>query len=337
MLKQRVTLRPSGRAFECGDDASVLDAALKQGVALPYSCRTGTCGACRARVIDGRVHYPHAQPLGLTAEERDEGYALLCQAHAASALVLEVRELDAVAQLKIKTLPARVARMERLSHDVMGLWLKLPAVERLQFLAGQYVDVLLAGGERRSFSIANAPHEDDFIELHVRHVPGGSFTTRVFEEIHERSLLRIQGPLGTFFLREDSTRPILMLAGGTGFAPMKGILSHAFAANVARPIRLYWGVRAARDLYMRAQCERWRAERASFGWTPVLSHPDEDWTGRTGLVHEALLADHPRLADHDVYMAGPPPMIEAARAAFHRAGLPDDQLFYDSFEYQKKL
>jgi CDP-4-dehydro-6-deoxyglucose reductase len=333
----RVTLLPSGREFDAPADANVLDAALAQGVTLSYSCRTGTCGACRVRLVEGRIEYPQGEPLGLTDEERAEGYMLACQAHAAGPLRLEARVVEATAGLPIKTLPARVARMERLSHDVMGLWLKLPAVERLQFLAGQYLDVLLLGGERRSFSIANAPHEDEFIELHVRHVPGGSFTTRVFEEIHEKALLRIQGPLGTFFLREDSARPILMLAGGTGFAPLRGMLVHARAAGITRPITLYWGVRARRDLYAGAWCERWMSEMPGFRFVPVLSEPDADWSGARGWVHDALLAEHAAdLAAHDVYMAGPPPMVAAARDSFHRAGLPDAQLYYDSFDFQKK-
>lgn len=332
-MGHRVTLYPAGRGFEARADERLLEAALRQAVALPYGCRSGGCGVCRARVLAGEVTYPEGPPLGLTDAERAAGYALLCLAHAASDLVLEAHELAGVAELVVKTLPARVARMAKLSPDVMGLWLKLPAVERLQFLAGQYLDILLPDGRRRSFSIANAPHEDALIELHVRHVPGGSFTTRVFEEIHEKSLLRIQGPLGTFFLREDSPRPAILIGGGTGFAPLKSMLSHAFHLGITRPLRLYWGARTARDLYLRDVPERWARERPNFTFVPVLSEPEADWRGRHGFVHRAVLEDHPDLSGFDVYMAGPPAMIEAARYDFAQAGLPSEQLFYDAFEY----
>ncbi len=324
----------------------MLDAARDAGLHLAYGCRTGTCGVCRARLLSGSIDYdayapPGTVPLGLTPEELASGQVLLCQARARSDLELEVREVEGVAGLVIKTLPARIERIEHLAHDVMGLWLKLPKVERLQFLAGQYLDILLSDGRRRSFSLANAPWrspgDNDQLELHVRLVPGGSFTTEVFERLAPKALLRVQGPLGSFFLRDDSTRPILMLAGGTGFAPLKGMIEHTIGASLlegsGREMHLYWGVRAERDLYLKALPERWAREQPWFGWTPVLSEPDAGWQGRTGFVHDALLADHAVLADFDVYMAGPPPMCRAARAAFAAAGLPDAQLYYDSFEF----
>jgi CDP-4-dehydro-6-deoxyglucose reductase len=304
---------------------------------------------CRARLLKGSIDYggyapPGTVPLGLTPEELSTGHVLLCQARPQGDLELEVREVEGVAGLVIKTLPARIERIERLAHDVMGLWLKLPKVERLQFLAGQYLDILLSDGRRRSFSLANAPRADALLELHVRLVPGGAFTTEVFERLQPKALLRVQGPLGSFFLREDSTRPILMIAGGTGLAPLKGMIEHAIAVGSfgggGRTVHLYWGVRAQRDLYLVDLPARWAREQPWFRWTPVLSEPDAGWTGRTGWVHDALLSDYleggrgaAKLADHDVYMAGPPPMCRAARAAFAAAGLPDDQLYYDSFEF----
>jgi CDP-4-dehydro-6-deoxyglucose reductase len=332
----------------------VLDAARDAGLHLAYGCRTGTCGVCRARLLKGTIDYggyapPGTVPLGLTAEEIAGGQVLLCQARPQGDLELEVREVEGVAGLVIKTLPARIERIERLAHDVMGLWLKLPKVERLQFLAGQYLDILLSDGRRRSFSLANAPRADALLELHVRLVPGGAFSTEVFERLQPKALLRVQAPLGSFFLREDSTRPILMIAGGTGFAPLKGMLEHMIemsappfggAEAATRPVHLYWGVRSVRDLYLADLPARWAREHAWFRWTPVLSEPDADWRGRRGWVHDALLFDCAEggaagapLAAHDVYMAGPPPMCRAARAAFASAGLPDAQLYYDSFEF----
>lgn len=325
--------------LECAADRPLLESALAQGVAIPYGCRTGTCGSCRGRLAAGKVDPGPLPPLGLTEEERAGGFVLLCQARPAGDLEVEVQELAGFADLQVKTLPARIERLERLAHDVMGVWLKVPPVERLRFLAGQYLDVLLPDGRRRSFSLANAPHDDALLELHVRLVPGGAFSTEVFERMKPRSLLRVQGPLGTFVLREASPRPVLLMAGGTGFAPIKSMLEHAFAAGTfgARPLRFYWGARAERDLYLRALPERWAAERPSFAWTPVLSEPDPGWRGRTGWVHDALIADHRAdLAAHDVYMAGPPAMCRVAREAFRAAGLPDDQLFYDSFEFSAR-
>lgn len=344
-MSHRVTLRPSGRVLESAADRPVLESALAQGVAIPYGCRTGTCGLCRGRLAAGRVEPGAREPIGLTAEERAAGFVLLCQARPISDLEVEVQELDGFTDLKVKTLPARVERLEKLAHDVMGVWLKVPPVERLRFLAGQYLDVLLPDGRRRSFSLANPPHDDMLLELHVRFVSGGAFSTQVFEQLGPRALLRVQGPLGTFVLRERSSRPLLMMAGGTGFAPLKSMIEHALAAGLigdaGRPVHLYWGARAERDLYRRKLPERWATGNTAFSWTPVLSEPDVDWRGRTGWVHDAILADHAAnhgadLAAHDVYMAGPPAMCRAARAAFRAAGLPDDQLFYDSFEFSAR-
>lgn len=323
--------------LECAADRPVLESALAQGVALPYGCRTGTCGACRGRLASGPVDPGPLPPLGLTEQERAAGYVLLCQARPRGDLEVEAQAIDGLGGQAVKTLPARVERLERLAHDVMGVWLRIPPVERLAFRAGQYIDVLLPDGRRRSFSLANPPHADALLELHVRQVAGGAFSTQVFEQLQARALLRVQGPLGTFVLREASPRPILMLVGGTGFAPAKAMIEHAFAAGLlggGRRLHLYWGARGARDLYLRALPEAWAAREPGFGWTPVLSEPDPAWSGRRGWVHEALLADHARdLADHDVYMAGPPAMCRAAREAFVAAGLPEAQLFYDSFEF----
>ena len=331
----QITIRPSGHVFEAGDDETVLEAALRQGFALPYGCRNGACGSCIGRLLRGEVDYGPRRPPALSGADEADGKALFCQAVAMTDLEIEVREIGAARDIVIKTLPCRVVRLRRLNHDVMEMHLKLPATERLQFLAGQYIDILMKDGRRRSFSLANAPHRDELLELHVRHVPGGAFSDQVFGGMKEKALLRLEGPLGTFFLRDDSPRPLLLMGGGTGFAPLKGMLEHAFETGLTRPMHLFWGVRALRDLYMDTLPRQWAADHVHFSYTPVLSEPlpDDDWTGETGYVHEALLYAYPDLSGHDVYMAGPPPMIQAARAAFTAAGLPEDQLFYDSFDY----
>lgn len=337
-MSYKVRLIPSQREFAVEDGESVLDAALRQGIALPYGCRSGSCGTCACRRVSGEIDYPEGPPLGLSDAEIDEGLILACRAHPHEDLVLEAEELAGLSDIVIKTLPARVVQMEKLNHDTMRVWLKLPAVERLQFLAGQYVDILLRDrGGRRSFSLANAPHADELLELHIRHVPGGEFTTRVFAEMREKALVRLQGPLGGFYLREESARPILLVGGGTGFAPLKAIVEHAFHAGITRRMHLYWGVRQARDLYLPALPEAWTREHANVQFTPVLSEPDAAWSGRIGWVHETVIADHPDLADYDVYMAGPPPMIQAAKQAFLAAGLPYEQLYFDSFDFAPEV
>jgi CDP-4-dehydro-6-deoxyglucose reductase len=256
-------------------------------------------------------------------------------AHAASDLTLQVRETESVAEIQVRTLPCRVVKVEQVCHDVIQLFLKLPEGQRLQFQAGQYLEFLLSDGRRRAFSIANAPHDDEFIELHIRHVDGGKFTDWVFSSLKEKTILRIEAPLGSFVLDESSARPVLFLAGGTGFAPVKGQIEHAFHTGIKRPMSLYWGARSSRDLYMAELAGQWAATHDNFSFVPVLSEPDADWSGRSGWVHEALLADHPDLSGFDIYMAGPPAMVYAARDAFREAGALDEHMFSDAFEYAK--
>jgi CDP-4-dehydro-6-deoxyglucose reductase len=330
-----ITIQPSGHQFQNEDDETVLEAALRQGFAFPYGCRNGACGSCKGRVLAGELDYPGGRPPGLSEADAAVGYALFCQALPHTDLEIEVREIGAAKDIVVKTLPCRVMQMNRLAPDVMELRLKLPASERLQFLAGQYIDVLMKDGRRRSFSLANAPHRDEFLELHVRHVPGGQFTDHVFQTMKEKALLRIEGPLGGFFVREESERPLIFMGGGTGFAPLKAMLEHHFETADARPVALYWGARARADLYQHALVEAWVAAHPQLTYVPVLSDPapEDEWTGRVGFVHAAVATDYPDLSGHDVYMSGPPPMIEAAKAAFFANGLPEAQLYYDSFEY----
>ncbi|MGD8644425.1 MAG: CDP-6-deoxy-delta-3,4-glucoseen reductase [Chromatiales bacterium] len=330
-----VTIQPSGHSFQNEDDETVLEAGLRQGFALPYGCRNGACGSCKGRLLSGEVDHGSTRHSALTEQEEADGYALFCQAVPLTDLTIEVREIGAAKDIVVKTLPCRVMEKRLLAEDVAELKLKLPASERLQFLAGQYIDVLLKDGRRRSFSLANPPHHDEFLELHVRHVPGGYFTDHVFHDMKEKALLRIEGPLGSFFLREDSDRPIILMGGGTGFAPLKGMLEHAFEIDLDRPMHLYWGARAKADLYLDALPRAWAEQRRGFQYTPVLSDPatEDHWSGRVGFVHEAVASDYPDLSGYEVYMSGPPPMIDAAKRAFAERGLPEDQLFYDSFDY----
>jgi len=332
-MSYEVELQPGGKRFFVDDGETVLDAALRQGINLPYGCQSGACGACRARIDSGRIHHRQT-PRALSGRELAAGYALLCQAHAQTPLVIHAQEIAPGQPRRVRNLPARVARLERMAHDVMAVYLKLPKSQRFEFRAGQYVDILLPGGRRRSFSIANAPAQANMLELHVRRVPHGEFTRRVFEELKVKTILRIEGPLGSFFLR-DSDRPAVLVAGGTGFAPVKGMLEDAFAAGTERRLHLYWGVRSARDLYLGERVAEWARTHPNFRFTPVLSEPEpsDRWEGRTGLVHDAVAADYPSLAEYEVYMSGPPAMVDAGKRAFTDRGLDFERLFFDAFDY----
>jgi CDP-4-dehydro-6-deoxyglucose reductase len=328
----KVRIDPHARTISASEGRSVLDAALAAGLNLPHSCKSGHCASCRARLLSGEVRYPNGRPLGITEQEERQGYVLLCQARPLSDLRVEARLIANVEDVEIKTLPCRIANMTRLAPDVLQVFLRLPAVEPLRFKAGQYLDVLLEGGRRRSFSIASPPHDSGLIELHVRRVPGGGFTEALFETLHDGALLRIEGPIGQFVYRESSA-PALMIAGGTGFAPLKSMLRHALEQGpTTRDIGFYWGARQPIDVYEDALMQAWARKYPNLRFTAVLSEAAASHH-RTGWVHEAVLADHPSLAAFDVYAAGPPAMIEAIRATFPARGVSEDRLHFDSFDY----
>jgi len=331
-----VTLSTSGRRFDVLPGETVLEAAQRAGIALPYSCRAGVCGSCKATLLKGRCEYPRNPPAALDVHDRAQHAVLLCQAVPASDLLVQAREVTSVEDIARRQLDVQVSRKWPLAPDVIGLQLQPVAGEtRLNWLPGQYLDVLLEDGRRRPFSIANGPQADGAIELHVRHVAGGGFTSWVSDALQEGDRLRIEGPLGTFVPREDSERPMIFMAGGTGFAPVKAILEHFLALGTRRSIDFYWGARSEADLYQRALAAQWAATRHGLRFHPVVSDPEQahDAALRIGLVHEAVLEDHPDLAGHDLYMSGPPAMVDAGRKLFIEAGLPEERLYYDSFEY----
>lgn len=332
---KNIHLAGSQRTFAAGDDETVLAAARRAGLALPYSCLSGACGSCKAQLLSGAVHYPYNPPSALSDAERAAGQALLCQAVPQSDLTLAIREVDAVAGIPLRQLAVKVVAKIRLCDDVIELKLQPPKREPLKYLPGQYLDVLLPEGKRRAFSIANAPQHGDTLDLHVRRVAGGGFTQYVFDELPVGALLRIEAPLGTFVPREGGDRPIVLMAGGTGFAPIKAIVEHLIDVRSERALHLYWGARHESDLYLDGLARQWQAQQPHFRYTPVLSEATqlERHQFRAGHVHEAVLKDFPDLSRFDVYMSGPPPMIEAGRRSFIAAGLPDDRLYYDSFDY----
>ncbi len=333
-----VQVQPSGKSFAVEPDETVLEAALRQGVILPYGCKNGACGSCKGRVIEGQIEQGPHQTSALSASERHTGGALFCCAKAQSDLVIEARVIAGAGDFVVKKLPCRVASLEKAAPDVMVLKLQLPANERLQYRAGQYVEFILRDGSRRSYSMATAPHLADQVELHLRHMPGGKFTDTVFgasqPALKERDILRFEGPMGTFFLREESTKPIILLASGTGFAPIKALVEHAQYKGIRRPMKLYWGGRRPHDLYRKELCESWAREIPDFEFIPVVSDalPQDAWTGRTGFVHRAVMQDHPDLSSYQVYACGAPIVISSALRDFvGQCGLPEEEFFADSF------
>jgi CDP-4-dehydro-6-deoxyglucose reductase, E3 len=334
-----VTLVNSGRSFNAAADESLLDAAQIASLNLPHSCRGGNCGACKARLVRGEIHYPNGAPLGLAAGETAEGLILMCQARARSDLSLETFDIRPVSEAHRKRLPCRIERAVPLSHDVMGLFLRLPIAEDFIFEAGQYIDILLPGGRRRSFSIASPPHDARPLELHIRRVVGGEFTDRLFHDDSRSSLLSIEGPLGQFIYRPHGSSqpgaapPMLLIAGGTGMAPILSILRHVTENGIERDMQLFWGVRSEADLYAHATLEALSRRASTLRYAPVLSEASPDWHGLTGWVHEAAFEHIENLEAYEVYAAGPPAMIAAIRAEYAARGCVSDRLYYDSFDY----
>jgi len=335
-MTYRIVIQPSGHEFEIEKEETILDGALRNGFAFSYGCRAGSCGSCRGKVIQGEYRYEDDEkPMALSEHDEKTGMCVFCQAYPDSDMELEVKEISAAKDIVVKTLPCRVTKLEKLAPDVMRMYLKLPMIERMQFLAGQYLDVLLKDGRRRSFSIANGPHDDELMELHVRKIEGGEFTTHVFEGMKEKDILRIEGPLGNFFLRTESERPIIFVAGGTGFAPIKAIIEHAIAEKLKRPVYFYWGARDKASLYMSDLAESWGQELADYRFTPVLANAaaEDQWQGETGMVHEAVLNDFDDLSLFDVYASGPPGMIDAIADTFSEKGMDSDHFYSDAFNF----
>ena len=332
----RVSLSKSDGSFSVAPERPVLDAALDAGLNLPHSCKGGNCGACRVRLLEGEVTYPNGRPLGLSDAEAADGFILLCQARAVTDLHIEAVELRTPESAVIKRLPGRIVRAQALSHDVMGVFLRLPAAEGFDFQPGQYIDVMLPAGRRRSFSIASPPHDSRLLELHIRRVLGGEFTEPLFAEpqaLDQRGmLLSIEGPLGQFVYRADDA-PMLLVGGGTGLAPLKSILRHVIENHLPRSMILYWGVRSERDLYAHEELLELARRAPSFRYEAVLSEPTADWQGRRGWVHEAVLQDFDGLTATDIYASGPPAMIAAVRREFAGRGADPARLFFDSFDY----
>ena len=333
----QISVLPSGRHFEVNDGEVILAGAIRDGIGMPYGCKDGACGSCKCKKISGTVtHGPH-QDKALSAADEAAGLVLTCCAVAHSDVVLESRQVTEAGAFPVRKMPVRVSSLHRASHDVMVLRMQLPAADPFRYHAGQYVEFLLRDGDRRSYSMANAPHNlgnPASIELHVRHMPGGKFTDQVFGTMKDKDILRIEGPFGSFFLREDSPKPMVFLASGTGFAPIKALIEHIEAQHITRPVTVYWGGRRPADLYMHDWMVEQAARMPHLSYVPVVSDalPEDAWTGRTGFVHHAVMADFADLSSHQVYACGAPVVVESAKADFiGTCGLPADEFFADSF------
>ena len=336
----KLSLLPSGRQLKVMADETLLNAAIREGVGLPYGCRDGACGSCKSKLLEGRViHGAHPQK-ALSNDEEAAGLILTCCAKPQSDCVVEARSVPGAGEFAVLKMPTRVLSLQRPAPDVVLLRLQLPANQQFRYHAGQYVEFMLAGGVRRSYSMANAPAQlgsPPAIELHIRHLPGGLFTDAVFGSMKEKDILRIEGPFGSFFLRDeaaDPTKPMILLASGTGLAPIKAIIEQMRDQGLTRPAQLYWGCRSRVDLYLHDWALQAAAELPWLRYIPVLSEPrpEDGWDGRTGYVHEAVMADHPDLSRHQVYACGAPLMVEAAQRDFPaRCALPADEFLADAF------
>jgi CDP-4-dehydro-6-deoxyglucose reductase len=358
MTTHLIRVQPSGREFQASPEQTILAAAQQAGITLPQGCKNGACSSCKGKILQGRVRHAEHALGALTEEERSQGLALFCCAFAQSDLHIEVRVADALDGVVARKMPARIEHISWAAKDVAVLSLRLPASEHLLFRAGQYVDFILPDGVRRSYSIASLPGADGPIEFHIRHMPGGTFTDALFglhgPAVKERGILRLEGPLGSFYLREESTEPIVLLASGTGFAPVKAIAETIFTKGLnrddpqtgrrGRPVVLYWGARTRADLYLDALPRRWELEQPNFRYVPVLSEPDKvaladadapppaHWAGRTGMVHRAVMEDLPDLSGYHVYACGVPIMVQSAHRDFlAHCGLPVENFFSDAF------
>ena len=329
-----VTVEPSGTTFSANTLETLLAAAIRQGVGLPYGCKDGACGSCKCKMLSGRVVHANFQRKALSVEEETAQFVLTCCATAQSDIVLESRQVTPAGALPIKKMPTRVSKLHKVSADVVLMQLQLPANDAFAFRAGQYIEFILRDGARRSYSMANAPHLGPGLEMHIRHMPGGRFTDLVFGSMKEKDILRIEGPFGSFFLREDSDKPMVFLASGTGFAPLKALLEHMLHCGITRPTTLYWGGRRPSDLYMHDWVQAQLALMPHLSYVPVVSDtlPEDHWAGRTGFVHLAVLQDFPDLSGYQVYACGAPVVVDSARRDFTtQAQLPADEFFADAF------
>ena len=330
-MSYTVTLKASGKTFQAKPSQTILEAAADAGITIPYGCRSGMCGSCKGKLISGDVMLEDYQESALTEQEKSDGLILCCKALATESITIDIRESEEEV-IKSKVTPVRVESLEKLNQDVVKMMLKLPGDEILKFKAGQYIEFIMADNSRRAFSLANPPHKN-LLELHLRLIEGGKFTQFVFNEMKEKSIHRIDAPIGQFYLRE-SEKPIIFVAGGTGFAPVKSVIEDMIFNNINRPIFLYRGVGKFEDLYMHDLSSEWANTINEFTYIPVSQNQSSNSDQlRIGLVHEAVLEDFESLNNVQVYCCGAPGLVQSAFESFVEKGLPENEFFADAFTF----
>ncbi len=333
-MNYQVNIHPSGEQFFCKKNENLLSAALKSGVVLPYGCKSGICGNCKGKILSGKVKLGHYQENALSEKELQSGFTLFCCAHAESNLIIESEKIQNLDNTQVKRLPSKIINIKRIINDVIILTLRLPANQTFEYKAGQYIDFLLKNGSKRSYSIANAPNSSNDLSFHIKHMPGGVFTDQLFSTIKEKDILRIEGPLGSFFLREDFEKPIIFVASGTGFAPIKSIMEYLILTKTNRKIVFYWGAKKPEELYLDSKCKEWTNLEIDFKYVPVIFEPDykNNWKGRFGYVHDAVVDDYKDLSNFHIYTCGSSAMVNSAKHKFvDSCNLPEDNFFSDSF------
>ncbi|HUG57905.1 MAG TPA: 2Fe-2S iron-sulfur cluster-binding protein [Candidimonas sp.] len=334
-MSYHVRIAETEEAFEVGNDESILEAAMRANVNMAHECQFGGCGTCRIKLLEGSVRYDEF-PMALTEEEHAEGYALACQARPSTDVVVSAaaKGMEFTPAAVVET---KVISIAALTPDIAHLTLQLPEQEVLDYRPGQYMNIQLQDGSTRSFSMASASLPDNMVDFHIRRIQGGYFTGELLAALQPQTLLSVEIPLGTFCYHEDDWRPLVMVATGTGLAPIKAILESLLDNDDCPPVSLYWGMRTEADLYLCQEIESWQGRLYEFNFVPVLSRAGADWQGRRGHVQHAVAEDFEDLSEHAVYLCGSPDMITEAKSLFAGKGASLDYIYSDSFTFQKPV
>ncbi|MBM4255410.1 MAG: 2Fe-2S iron-sulfur cluster binding domain-containing protein [Deltaproteobacteria bacterium] len=338
-----ITLLPFEKQFTCGDNETILEAAMRNGLNLRYGCKFGGCGMCKAQVVEGEVENSEASSFALLDFEKQQGMALLCCAYPESDLSIELwdyDEADLVSGLSVYEFAVDVTRVETLAHDIRGIHLQLYDPQRIVFKAGQYIDVLVPGtNEWRSYSMANPPSRRGEIEIMVKLMPGGVFSSYVDHQLKPGERLTIRGPYGNFYLRNtdhatrNTQQELIFIAGGSGMAPILSLLRDMTESRDSRSVIYFYGARTRRDLFLLDELQSFAQQLPNFCFIPALSEPTQEdaWSGETGLITEVVKRLVPRGGDKQAYMCGPTAMIDAAIVALQKLGIDEKDIFYDKF------
>ena len=332
----KVRLLPSDHEFTAEPGENLLDAALRAGLSIRYSCSSGSCGECRARLVSGQLGERQPQDYAFGQRERDEGQFLLCRTTAATDLVLEAVEARGAADIPVQQITTQVCKLARLTDEVMELQVRTPRSKTLWFLAGQHVRLSIDGLAPRNKSVASCPCNGRVLQFHVRRAPGDPFSEYVFNRLKLRDSLEIEGPFGEFVLDESSPRPLIFIAFETGFAPIKSLIEHAISLEMNQPMRLYWIARDEPEHYLENYCRSWHDALDDFTFTPITAKADagEPTPSEQALAQASarIVAEHPDLSGFDVYANGPDSLFTGLCGTLLEKGLPAERLFMDRIQ-----